>query len=492
MTTKITTDNIQPNTVVTYSEFTENLLPKIGNVSVANSSYTVLDDTAVNVGGGYIVVSGAGFQDGATVIISGTQATSVSYVNSSTLHAQVPAKSAATYNLYVVNPDGGTAIGPNKLTYSGVPTWVTDTTLTPQNNAASFNISFSATGATSYSNTSELPTGTTLLSNGYFYGAVTVESSTTYNFTIRATDDEEQDSDRTFSLEIQTIAFLSATGGTVTTDGNYKIHTFTSNGTFEITSLGNPDNNIEYLIVGGGGAGGGSSYFDNGGGGGGGGVLRGNTTSATIGTYGVVVGAGGAAPNKYNDGSPTLATSGSVRGGKSSSWNGLTAYGGGAGGHGNNNGYPGASGGGAGNDYSANYSGGIGNRQNAPSALTTITGPVQGYNGGNGGSSGSTYNYGRGGGGGGAGAAGVGNAGGNGVLFYGTYYGGGGGGGAGPNESVGPGGLGGGGAGSRSTGTSGTNGLGGGGGGSAQGSGYNDQVSAPGGSGTVILRYKYQ
>ena len=49
-------------------------------------------------------------------------------------------------------------------------------------------------------------------------------------------------------------SYLSATGGTVTTDGDYKVHTFTGDGNFQIIS-GSGD--VEYLIVGGGGSGGG-------------------------------------------------------------------------------------------------------------------------------------------------------------------------------------------------------------------------------------------
>jgi len=48
--------------------------------------------------------------------------------------------------------------------------------------------------------------------------------------------------------------FIEATGGTITTiDTDYKVHTFTSSGTFEITSgLGN----VEHLVIAGGGGGG--------------------------------------------------------------------------------------------------------------------------------------------------------------------------------------------------------------------------------------------
>ena len=176
--------------------------PKITTVNVANSAYTVLDDTAVNVGGGYIVITGSGFESGAQVIIDTTTATSVSYINSSTLRAEVPSKSAASYNLYVVNPDGGTAIKVNGVTYSGVPTWVTASPLSNQQANVSFNVALSATGATSYSNTTSLPAGTQLLSNGYFYGTVTIGVETQYTFTVRATDAELQDADKSFQVTV--------------------------------------------------------------------------------------------------------------------------------------------------------------------------------------------------------------------------------------------------------------------------------------------------
>ena len=63
---------------------------------------------------------------------------------------------------------------------------------------------------------------------------------------------------------------ISATGGTITEindDGvNYRVHTFTSSGTFEVTS---GSGEVEYLIV----AGGGSGGEGHGGGGGAGGSV---------------------------------------------------------------------------------------------------------------------------------------------------------------------------------------------------------------------------
>ena len=48
--------------------------------------------------------------------------------------------------------------------------------------------------------------------------------------------------------------FITATGGTITCSGDYKIHTFTGPGTFQVTQLGSTPalNSIDYLVVAGG------------------------------------------------------------------------------------------------------------------------------------------------------------------------------------------------------------------------------------------------
>jgi len=54
-------------------------------------------------------------------------------------------------------------------------------------------------------------------------------------------------------------AFVTATGGTITTCGDFKIHTFTGPGTFCVSCAGNPigSDTVDYLVV----AGGGSATF---------------------------------------------------------------------------------------------------------------------------------------------------------------------------------------------------------------------------------------
>jgi hypothetical protein len=207
MTTKIlgnqitsyTIDTVQLSNTAT-AAFAKTLAPKVLYANVASNTFTVLDDTAVNVGGGYIVVTGAEFQSGAQVLIDTTPASAVTYVNSTTLRVQVPTKAASSYNLYVVNPDGGVGIKVAGITYSSEPTWVTTSPLANVTSNTVFSGNVSATGATSYANTTILPTGFNLLANGYYFGNISVGAATTYSFDLRATDNELQDSNKTFSL----------------------------------------------------------------------------------------------------------------------------------------------------------------------------------------------------------------------------------------------------------------------------------------------------
>jgi hypothetical protein len=176
----------------------------ISSVQIANSSYAVLDDTAANTSGtSYLVVNGSGFNSNCIVIVGATNASSTTFANSKQLRAAVAAQNAASYPVYVTDTaTGATAIKVNGLTFSSFPVWGTATALANVSSNTVFSTLLSANSDSSviYSNTTILPTGTTLLSNGYFYGNISVGAATTYSFDIRATDNENQDSDKTFSL----------------------------------------------------------------------------------------------------------------------------------------------------------------------------------------------------------------------------------------------------------------------------------------------------
>jgi hypothetical protein len=295
-----------------------------------------------------------------------------------------------------------------------------------------------------------------------------------------------------------------ATGGTISADGNYTYHTFTS--TTLLTAY-EKITNAEVLVVGGGGGGGNNVA----GGGGGGGVLYSNRFPLTAGTsYTALIGAGGAAGSVNSYGIS----------GANSSFGAVVAVGGGGGGARTGSGdkppFAGGSGGGGAGDSSGTNAGAVSN-QTTPTGTSTV---AYGNSGGSGASSGTSFS---GGGGGGAGAAGsaatgvVNNSttgrGGNGgagtfafqtwALATGTgdglHYAGGGGGGSAWNvgsadSGYAGGGIGGGGqGGSRTQGYSaGTYGAGfantgGGGGGGANDAGY--VAGGVGGSGIIIIRY---
>ena len=92
-------------------------------------------------------------------------------------------------------------------------------------------------------------------------------------------------------------SFISASGGTITTSGDYKIHTFSSvgNTNFVVTDTGSsPNNTLDYLILGGGGGGSGGKANVRFGAGGASGVVRTGSFSPSVTTYVMTVGAGGA------------------------------------------------------------------------------------------------------------------------------------------------------------------------------------------------------
>jgi len=314
--------------------------------------------------------------------------------------------------------------------------------------------------------------------------------------------------------------FVTATGGNaIVTCGNFKTHIFTGPGTFCVSQISSttPENEVTYLVAAGGG-GGGSDRFPAtriGGGGGGGGFRISNTTCLavpkmsplvapagqiiTASPYSITVGGGGTA------GTGTAAPTVGGGRGSNSIFSCITSTGGGGGaGHAPVSGGPQAlTSGGSGGAFQGSIpcagGDGLSGMGNKPPVS-----PPQGQNSGNGGSAPQYV----GGGGGGAGAVGTNQSGGTGgtggagsfldddaigptAPSYGTpgpepitrYFAGGGG-----TFACGAGGAGGGGASAAAcvAGGAGTINTGGGAGGAR------NTCGGLGGSGIVMIRYKYQ
>jgi len=293
--------------------------------------------------------------------------------------------------------------------------------------------------------------------------------------------------------------FVTATGGTITTSGNCKIHTFTGPGTFTVTQAASDaaNNIMSHVVIAGGGGGG----VDRGGGGGAGGYrevknpatpytaspLDGypsapNRVTVTATAFPITVGAGGAI------GVPMSGSGGPGGNGNPSVFSGITSTGGGGGKTSNSPQGAGNGGSGGGGAGSGSTTAGTGN--------TPPVSPPQGNKGGDS-ADGSPFASGAGGGGAGAAAAnanlpsGASPAGGAGVSssITGSPVTRGGGGGAtgkNPNAASAGGSGGGGTAETSSNGAAGTANTGGGGGSSCQ------ALGGAGGKGIVIIRYKFQ
>ena len=270
--------------------------------------------------------------------------------------------------------------------------------------------------------------------------------------------------------------FVAASGGTITTDGNYKVHTFTSSGTFTITSAGD----VEYLVVaGGGGAPRHSSAISgDAAGGGAGGMLTATGFATTAQAYTITVGAGGAGQSL-------------ARGlnGSNSVFSTLTCIGGGGGCYNNASGNEAQDGGSGGGGMSYRITPGSGTAGQGNNGGTGLapTAYIGGAGGGGKGAVGQTMPS--------DGRAGNGGAGANSSITGSAVgYAGGGGGMSDQRISVagGTASHGGGAGGPTNTPASGTVNTGGGAGGSAAWASGNSTSGQSGGSGVVIIRYKYQ
>ena len=274
--------------------------------------------------------------------------------------------------------------------------------------------------------------------------------------------------------DLENVQYVTATGGTITTSGDFKIHTFNSSGTFTVSNSGNAagSTTVDYLVIAGGGGGGGAGGPSNGtaGGGGAGGYRESFPNPATGGlpvsvqAYPITVGAGASGGGGNPNGASAAGGVGST-----ATFSTITSAGGGGGaGTGGNPGPAGGSGGGGGPNTGPapfNANPGAGN--------TPPVSPPQGNAGGTG--SPPTHGGAGGGGASGVGANGPAGAGGSGTTS--TIN-------ASPvTRSVG-------GAGSPPSPSAGGSNTGTGGGGGRGPS--NNAGGASGGSGIVIIRYKYQ
>ena len=179
--------------------------------TISSISPTVIENTATNV-----VITGTNFKDSSTppfvdAINASTgaivTANSVTFSSATSVTANFTLPVDGTYFLRLENNDGiATRSGSALLTVSDAPAWTTAAgSLGTVAAASSINFTVAATNATSFSvQSGSLPGGASLnTSTGAITGTESgSNATTTYTFTIRATDAQGQTADRQFTITI--------------------------------------------------------------------------------------------------------------------------------------------------------------------------------------------------------------------------------------------------------------------------------------------------
>ena len=170
--------------------------------------------TAVTQGDS-ITVNGIGFDSGATIefLLNGvvTNATTTTRISATQLIATIPALSEGVYDVRVTNGTGVQSTLSSAITVDGLAvfnsaagslgTVLDNTTISALDAGATED----GTAATIVITSGALPNGLSMSSTGSITGTVTADvfASTAYNFTVSATDAENQTSSRAFSITVE-------------------------------------------------------------------------------------------------------------------------------------------------------------------------------------------------------------------------------------------------------------------------------------------------
>jgi hypothetical protein len=199
-------------------------------------------------------------------LFGATSVNSFTVNNETTITVSSPAKTAGNFDVIIQTSENQTATLLNGVIYNGVPSWSTSTgeiASLKRNDSSSKSIQLSAAepdgGLIQYSFVSGvLPSGFSLSNTGFITGSVVDPGSeTVYNFTVRATDNEGQFTDRSFSIKLRDEITEVLTSST-----SWLVPISVTSITFELAAAGGGG--------GGGGSGGGCGYATGGGGGQGG------------------------------------------------------------------------------------------------------------------------------------------------------------------------------------------------------------------------------
>ena len=245
---------IQSNTITT-TQLITTVVTQIsagGGPRVSSLIYPGNDTAGNTVGGQTVYINGSGFEPNNAIYINGNTVPSKSFISASNLSFTTPALSAGIYPVYLINTDSGaTAIFIPGYISSADPSWVTSASIDIGTGSATWNINLSATGddpvTYALAGGSSLPSGISLAANGLISGTMSSppENDTQYLFTVVASDAQNQDASRQFTVTVSVgegvlfannVLLIHADG-----TNNQNNHHFldSSNNNFTITRNGN-------------------------------------------------------------------------------------------------------------------------------------------------------------------------------------------------------------------------------------------------------------
>lgn len=207
----ITDSKISESTTIPITKFgVTGLTPTISGLSITQKSPSSATSVTIT-GTNFVSIPDVKFINQSTG--GRVTATSVTFTSSTSIAAVFPAdQTVAQYKVYVENPGGLAVQSSAQIINSLSPTWQTDAALGSFEEGETVNVQLLAydddsTAVTGYSlQSGTLPSGITLNGDstiGSLTGtAPNVSADTQFNFTIRATDNESQTTDKSFNMTI--------------------------------------------------------------------------------------------------------------------------------------------------------------------------------------------------------------------------------------------------------------------------------------------------
>ena len=199
----------------------------ISSFSVTDADGVALDDTALGESS-YLTIFGTSFGAGAVAMLGSVAASATTGISQTQLRARFTGVTPGTYSLFVINTDGTSAVLASAVTWSVSPIWDATGTLAPSTKTRTFarNLALANGDSTltyTLASGSSLPPGTSLLGNGSLTGNI-IESSnstTSYSFTVSATDAQLQDAPKTFQLSSGFLRDFAGNANVVVSNSTY-------------------------------------------------------------------------------------------------------------------------------------------------------------------------------------------------------------------------------------------------------------------------------